>query len=115
MIAAAPQHPGESLDRGGPVVAETESPTAQPHQEALRNLGSAVMGSRKTGSESGLELGKREQSGLFPARLGVLVSPIVLVRSYPQVIMRARTRTPCDGTSGFRLLSVRGGCAFHRV
>ena len=45
-----------------------QSPTAQPHQEALRNLGSAVMGSRKTGSESGLELGKREHRGLFPTK-----------------------------------------------
>ena len=47
---------------------EAQSPTAQPRQEALRHLGAAVMGSRKTGSESGLEPGKREPCGLFPVK-----------------------------------------------
>ena len=67
MIAHCPQT-RESVPLGARPPTLAQSPTAQPRQEALRNLGSAVMGGRKTGPEGGLEQGKRKQRGLFPVK-----------------------------------------------
>ena len=67
MIAACPQT-RESVPWARASRWEAQFPRRQPHQEALRNLGSAVMGSRETGPEGGLEPGKREQRGLFPVK-----------------------------------------------
>lgn len=76
MIAAGPPT-REVCALGARPPALAQSPTAQPHQEALRNLGAAVMGSRKTGPEGGLELGKREQRGLFPLKTSALRNRIL--------------------------------------